>query len=78
MNSFHLVPGEVEMIIGQPIPTAGLRVRDMDRITMQLRQAIAEMYYARSKSAPLPEASGEAQPQPLLTPNSDLPRKEPT
>ena len=78
MNSFHLVPGEVEMIIGEPIPTTGLRVRDMDKLTMQLRQAIAEMYYSRSKSAPLPEASGEAQPRPLLTPNSELRRKEPT
>ena len=78
MNSFHLVPGEVGMIIGQPIPTAGLRVRDMDKITMQLRQAIADMYYSRSKSAPLPEASGEARPQPLLAPDSELPRKEPT
>jgi hypothetical protein len=66
------------MIIGQPIPTAGLRVRDMDRLTMQLRQAIAEMYYSRSKSASLPDASGEARSQPLLTPNSDLQRKEPT
>jgi hypothetical protein len=78
MNSFHLVPGEVEMIIGEPIPTTGLRVRDMDRITMQLRQAIAEMYYSRSKTATSPEASGEAKPQPLLTPNSELQRKEPT
>ena len=78
MNSFHLLPGEVELIIGQPIPTTGLRVRDMDRITIQLRQAIAEMYYSRSKSASLPEAGGEAKPQPLLAPNSELPRKEPT
>jgi 1-acyl-sn-glycerol-3-phosphate acyltransferase len=78
MNSFHLLPGEVEMIIGQPIPTTGLRVRDMDRITIQLRQAIAEMYYSRSKTVLLPQTSGEAQPQPLLAPNSEFQRKEPT
>ena len=70
MNSFHLSPGVVEMIIGAPIPTTGLRVRDMDRLTMQLRQAIAEMYYSRSKTVSLPETSGEAKPKPLLTPNS--------
>ena len=78
MNSFHLLPGEAEMIIGQPIPTTGLRVRDMDRLTMQLRQAIAEMYYSRSKTVPSPQTSGEAKPQPLLAPNSELQRKEPT
>jgi 1-acyl-sn-glycerol-3-phosphate acyltransferase len=55
MNSFHLLPREVELIIGKPIPTSGLRVRDMDMLTMQVRQAIAEMYYSRSKTAPLTE-----------------------
>jgi 1-acyl-sn-glycerol-3-phosphate acyltransferase len=70
MNSFHLSPGVVEMIIGEPIHTTGLRVRDMNKLTMQLRQAIAEMYYSRSKTASLPETSGEAKPKPLLTPDS--------
>ncbi len=70
MNSFHLLPGEVELVIGAPIPTHGLRVRDMDRLTMQVRQAIAEMYYSRSKTTPSPEASGEAKPKPLLARNS--------
>jgi 1-acyl-sn-glycerol-3-phosphate acyltransferase len=78
MNSFHLLPGEVEMIIGGPIPTTGLRVRDMDKVTMQLRQAIAEMYYSRSKTAPAMQAGGETRTQPLLAPTSELQRKEPT
>ncbi len=78
MNSFHLLPGQVELIIGEPIPTAGLRVRDMDRLTMQVRQAIAEMYYSRSKAAPLPETTGDTKPKPLLTPNPEIPQKEPT
>ena len=76
MNSFHLVPGMVELIIGDPVPTTGLRVRDMDKLTMQVRQAIAEMYYSRSKAARLPQASGEVK-QTLLTPDADLQRKEP-
>jgi 1-acyl-sn-glycerol-3-phosphate acyltransferase len=70
MNSFHLLPGVVELIIGEPIPTTGLRVRDMDRLTMQVRRAIAEMFNSRSKTASSPETSGEAKPKPLLTPNS--------
>ncbi len=78
MNSFHVLPGEVELIIGDPIPTTGLRVRDMDRLTMQVRQAIAEMYASRSKAAPSAEASGDAKPKGLLTPNSEFQPKEPT
>ncbi len=70
MNSFHLLPGVVDLIIGEPIPTAGLRVRDMDKLTMQVRQAIAEMYDSRFKAALVPETTGDAKPKPLLTPNS--------
>jgi len=51
MNSFHVVPGEVEMIIGRPIATTGMRLRDMDKLAAQVRDAIAEMY-SRRKSAP--------------------------
>ena len=76
MNSFHLLPGEVELIIGEPIPTAGLRVRDMDKLTMQVRQAIADMYYSHSKSAPLPKTTGDAKPKALLTPNSEFRQDE--
>jgi 1-acyl-sn-glycerol-3-phosphate acyltransferase len=78
MNSFHVLPGEVELIIGDPIPTTGMRVRDMDRLTTQVRQAIAEMYGSRSKAAPSAEASGDANPKGLLTPNSEFQPKEPT
>jgi 1-acyl-sn-glycerol-3-phosphate acyltransferase len=77
MNSFHLLPGRVEMIIGEPIPTTGLRVRDMDELTMQVRQAIAEMYYSRSNTAPLPETGSDSKPPTLSTPDSELQQKEP-
>ena len=44
INSFHLLPGEIALVIGQPIPTAGMKLRDMDKLSAQVRQAIAEMY----------------------------------
>ena len=49
MNSFHVLPGPVELIIGKPIPTTGMRVRDMDKLAAQVRDAIAEMYNSRAK-----------------------------
>jgi len=69
MNSFHALPGPVHLIIGKPIPTTGLRVRDMDGLANQTRQVIADMYYSRAKVAR--PASGSAQPsQPLLRPEA--------
>lgn len=44
MNSFHALPGEVRLIIGEPIATRGMRLRDMEKLTVRVRQAIAEMY----------------------------------
>ena len=58
INSFHVLPGKVEMIIGEPIPTTGLRVRDMEKLAAQVRQVVEEMYYSRAKIA-LPAESGE-------------------
>jgi 1-acyl-sn-glycerol-3-phosphate acyltransferase len=59
MNSFHVRPGTVEMIVGEPIPTKGLHVRDMDKLAARVREVIAEMYYSRWKAAPALAKSGE-------------------
>jgi len=42
----------VEMIIGKPIPTAGMRAHDMDKLAARVRDVIAEMYNSRAKGAP--------------------------
>jgi 1-acyl-sn-glycerol-3-phosphate acyltransferase len=57
VNSFHALPGPVELIIGKPIPTAGMRAHDMDKLAAQVRDKIAEMYNLRRKSAPKPLSS---------------------
>jgi len=54
MNSFHVLPGAVHLIVGQPIPTTGMRLRDMDKLAAQVREPIAEMYDSRAKVAPKP------------------------
>lgn len=48
MNSFHLMPGNVKLVIGEPISTAGLKLRDMDRLSARVREAIAGMYDAHA------------------------------
>ena len=65
MNSFHMIPGEVALVIGKPIPTTGLRVRDMDALAAQTRQAIAELYDAHAARLPQIDAS-RGEPKPML------------
>ncbi len=57
MNSFHVLPGPVELIIGKPIPTAGMRAHDMDKLAARVRDVIQEMYNTRSKGTPMPLSS---------------------
>ena len=49
MNSFHLRPGRVDMIIGEPIPTSGMIPREMDKLSARVRDVMLEMYNSRVK-----------------------------
>ena len=51
MNSFQVLPQPVDLIIGEPIATTGMRLRDMDKLAAQVREAIAEMYNSRKRPA---------------------------
>jgi 1-acyl-sn-glycerol-3-phosphate acyltransferase len=48
INSFHMLPGEVTLVIGEPIPTAGMKLRDMEKLSAQVRQVIADLYEAHT------------------------------
>ncbi|HEY4963047.1 MAG TPA: lysophospholipid acyltransferase family protein, partial [Terriglobales bacterium] len=52
MNSFHLRPGRIEMIVGEPIPTTGMIPREMNKLAARVREVMAEMYYSRAQVAP--------------------------
>ena len=45
MNTYHIKPRPLEMRVGQPIPTKGLTLRDMDALSAKVQKAIEEMYY---------------------------------
>jgi len=61
MNSFHLRPGRVQMIIGEPIPTIGLVPRQMDELAAKARKVMADIYYSRAK-LPAPESTAAFDP----------------
>lgn len=63
INSFHMLPGEVVLAIGEPIPTAGLRVRDMEKLSAQVRKVIAELSDTHAdRIAPTNVGTGEPNP----------------
>jgi len=71
MNSFHMIPGEVGLVIGEPIPTTGLRLRDMEKLAAQVRQVIAELYDSHAKRtspAPTNESTAVVKTQEELRP----------
>ena len=55
MNTFVIHPGHLRLIVGDPIPTAGLVSRDMEALSARVHQAMSDLFYANSNlSAPAP------------------------
>jgi 1-acyl-sn-glycerol-3-phosphate acyltransferase len=48
MNSFHIRPGRIKLVVGDAIPTAGYSLRDMDVLTSRVQKAVEDLYYAHS------------------------------
>jgi 1-acyl-sn-glycerol-3-phosphate acyltransferase len=61
MNSFHLRPRPIELVIGDPISSEGHTLREMDAMAAKTQAVIEELYYARAtvgeRPAPLPDAN---------------------
>ncbi len=51
MNRYHVRPGPMELVIGAPIPTAGLKPRkaDMDWLAAKVKASVENLYYSRAK-----------------------------
>jgi len=49
MNSFHIRPGAMELVVGDPISTAGYGLRDMDVLAALVQKAVEDLYYSRSR-----------------------------
>jgi hypothetical protein len=70
INSFHVMPGDVVLAIGEPIPTVGMRLRDMEKLSSQVRQAITDLYDSQMKSLAPISANNEPKTKVMLTPES--------
>jgi len=46
MNTYHIKPRSLEMRVGEPIPTEGLTLRDMEQLSGQVQKEMENMFYA--------------------------------
>ncbi|MGB9123318.1 MAG: lysophospholipid acyltransferase family protein [Candidatus Angelobacter sp.] len=47
MNSYHIKPGPIQMVVGSPISTVGMSTRDIAKITERARVIMGDLYYSR-------------------------------
>jgi 1-acyl-sn-glycerol-3-phosphate acyltransferase len=45
MDTYHIKCRPLEMRVGEPIPTAGLTLRDMDTLSARVHKAMSDLYY---------------------------------
>jgi 1-acyl-sn-glycerol-3-phosphate acyltransferase len=53
MNTWHIKPGPLYLLVGEPISTVGLTSRDLEKVTSKAHDVIAQLYYSRSASPDL-------------------------
>jgi 1-acyl-sn-glycerol-3-phosphate acyltransferase len=46
MNTYHLKCRPLEMRVGEPISTTGLKMRDMEAVSARVRKAMEDLYHA--------------------------------
>jgi 1-acyl-sn-glycerol-3-phosphate acyltransferase len=56
MNTWHIKPGPLYLLVGEPVSTVGLTSRDLEKVTSKAHDVIAQLYYSRSAA---PDLRGE-------------------
>lgn len=70
MDTFHIMPRPVEVLVGEPISSAGYSIREMDKLAAKVQNAVEELYYSRAEvKPPVAEQAGaeNASNEPRLT-----------
>jgi 1-acyl-sn-glycerol-3-phosphate acyltransferase len=48
MNTYHIKSRPLEMRVGEPISTTGLKARDLAALSVQVQKAVEDLYYRQS------------------------------
>jgi len=49
MNTFHVKPRPLELLVGEPVSPAGYGPRDMDKLAATVQRAVEDLYYSRAE-----------------------------
>jgi 1-acyl-sn-glycerol-3-phosphate acyltransferase len=49
METFHIMPRPIELLVGDPISVAGYGLRDMDKLATKVQAAVEDLYYSRAE-----------------------------
>jgi 1-acyl-sn-glycerol-3-phosphate acyltransferase len=60
MNTYHIQPRPLQLLVGEPISSKGYTSRQVDELSAVVRKAIADLYYSKAEVGP---RSAESQPQ---------------
>jgi 1-acyl-sn-glycerol-3-phosphate acyltransferase len=61
METFHIMPRPIELLVGEPISVAGYGLRDMDKLAAKVQTAVEELYYSRAEVPRPQEAASRKQ-----------------
>jgi len=60
IDTLHVKPRPLRLVIGEPIPTAGHSTRTVDALAARVRRAIEDLYYSRADTPDPRTASADA------------------
>jgi hypothetical protein len=55
MNTWHIKPRPVCLLVGAPIATAGMNAREAETLAAQAREVIAGLYHANTPAPDRPD-----------------------
>jgi 1-acyl-sn-glycerol-3-phosphate acyltransferase len=61
MNTYHIQPRPLQLLVGEPISSKGYTSRQVDQLSAVVRKAIEDLYYSKAEVGPRP-APQQAQP----------------
>jgi 1-acyl-sn-glycerol-3-phosphate acyltransferase len=49
METFHIKPRPLELLVGEPVSSAGYGARDMDKLAARVQKAVEDLYYSQAQ-----------------------------
>jgi 1-acyl-sn-glycerol-3-phosphate acyltransferase len=49
MNTYHIRPRPLALLVGSPIPSAGYSTREAEKLAVHVQKAVEELYYSRAE-----------------------------